>query len=405
MDKKPRLGIDLGSTDIKAAWMTPLGETRSIETIPMPVNTENSQITHPPDLLLKRIRSIPDRYRFTGDWEAAIASQRSSFILWEAETGKPVMDVISWRDRRGEQWIDELSENQFDTIRSITGLRPEAGYSLSKLAWILERKDGLREQAENNEIRYGSLDSWLVWHATSGEEWFMEPTQASRTLLFDPRENNWSDELLKEFDIPRNLLPPIQNEVDSPIPAEEVWPNGHIVGLIGDQPAATIGGQPPSYSKTRVTLGTGGFVASPCERDQCPPGLTLTFTPSPNERIYQSEGVVLSAGRAIDWFKKVIGINLQTIEAWASAPWPEELPLWCPALNGVGAPFWSNRAASLREFSEETSARELAQGLVVSILFRIQDILDELPIDDVRIILDGGLTRMQALPDIAASIW
>lgn len=403
----PRIGIDFGSTGIKIIRMTPGADIISTDTLDMPTETSNNQIFHPPEPFLEQVRTIPETLSMEGDWQASITSQRSTFILWDEQTGEAQTPLISWRDRRAEAWVEELSTADFNTIKETTGLRPEAGYPLPKLRWLFNENDVLEKLAGEDRLRYGSLDTWLTWVATGGDTWIMDTTQASRTLLYDPHENEWAPDLLDRFDIPRSMLPDLIETVEEPIPAEKLWKNGEIVGLVGDQPASTIGGQPPPYEKTRVTLGTGGFVASPIEPDSKPSSLTLSFTPTPDSDppVYQAEGVVLSAGRVVDWWIDVLGINQKRFGEFMSSPWPEDLPMWCPALNGVGAPFWSNRPATIREFSEATTTGELCQGLIVSILMRINDILELLPGSDLGVRLDGGLTRIPNLPQIATKIW
>lgn len=402
----PRLGIDFGTTEIKVLWMTQGAKMKSMETIPVPTNARNQRITHSPKLFLKRVRSIPDRFEFRGSWEAALASQRSSFILWDRESGEPRIPLISWRDRRGEPWINDLSEREFKRIHEITGLRPEAGYPLSKLRWIFDEQPELRQQAREGELCYGSVDTWLLWLGSGGDVFRMDPTQAARTLLYDPEEDAWSRELMREYDIPRGIFPDLVEQFDEPVSMGRIWHNATVISVMGDQPAATIGGQPPPYSQTRVTLGTAGFVAAPCDRDACPPGLTLTFTPTERDRVFQAEGVVLSAGKAAEWLVRVLGIQWNTFEMWIKPPWPKDLPLWCPSFNGVGAPFWQDRAGTLDRLREDTSAKEICQGLIVSMIMRIDDILRVLPDEkDRRVLMDGGVSTINNVPALASALW
>jgi glycerol kinase len=403
---EPRLGIDFGTTQIKATRMKRNGETISIETIPTPTETNGQRTIHSPDLLLKRVRQIPERFGLSGRWKAAIASQRSTFILWDTKTGKRLTPLVSWRDRRGAEWIDGLSTEQRETIRDVTGLRPEAGYPLSKLKWFFESNDKFHSLAEENRLSYGSLDTWLLWVATSGNLYTMVPTQAARTLLFNPVKNEWSDRLLQEFNIPRSIFPDVADSLPDRVRADNLWENSEIISLVGDQPAASIGGQPPPYSQTRVTLGSAAFVSEPCEPEECPERLTVGFTPTPTDRIFTAEGVVLSAGRAIDWLVKILGINHSTFQDWLKPPWSEDIPMWCPSLNGIGAPHWENRKATLDFLTEDVSTREICLGLVVSILQRVRDILEYLPESrHRRILIDGGVTSLRNLPTLASSVW
>lgn len=403
---RPRLGIDFGTTQIKASQMTPGGRTISIETIPTPINSSDNRIVHPPDQFLHRIKQIPDRFGLNDQWQAALASQRSTFILWDNKNGKRLTPLISWRDRRGAPWIENLTRDQKQLIQDVTGLRPEAGYPLSKLKWCFENNPEFLDLAETGRLNYGSLDTWLLWIATASNLYRMVPTQASRTLLFDPVNNEWSDRLLDEFDIPGSIFPEVNEKLPDRINAGNLWKNSEIVTLIGDQPASTIGGQPPPYSQTRVTLGTAGFVSAPCPPDDCPDRLTVGFTPTPDDRIFKAEGVVLSAGKAIDWVVRVLGVNHGTFESWVSEPWSPDVPLWCPSLNGIGAPHWKNQKATLDFLTESVSTKEICQGLIVSILFRVKDILDYLPeMQQRRVLLDGGVSTFQNLPTLAASIW
>jgi glycerol kinase len=400
-----RVGIDLGSTDIKVAPVTPEFEFREVITIPMPTSRDGDRVTHTPGDVLDRVRSIPRKIKLEGPWKAAIASQRSTFVLWDRETGDPQTPLISWRDRRAEPWVESLTDQQFQTIREVTGLRPEAGYPLPKLCWCFEINTELRSLAQDNRLCYGSLDTWLTWVATGGDQFIMDTTQASRSLLYNPVERTWSDRLIEEFGVPPSILPELSAGLDDPLPADGLWSDGSIVSLVGDQPASTIGGQPPPYERTRVTLGTGGFVASPCDPEDVPEGLNLSFTPTDTDPVYQAEGVVLSAGRAVDWLLDVLELEHGRLTKFMDEPWPGDLPMCCPALNGVGAPFWSNRAGAIRSLTEDTGRRELVLGMVVSVLMRIHDILERLPEATQGIVLDGGLTRVKNLLSLARVLW
>lgn len=402
-----RVGIDLGSTDIKVASVTPQFEMETVESLPLPTEREGDRVIHHPDDVLDQLRKIPELVSRDEEWEAAITSQRSTFILWDNQTGEPQTPLISWRDRRAENWVEQLSDDQFKRIQQVTGLRPEAGYPLPKLMHCFETDPSLRQLADKDRLSYGSLDSWLVWTASGGDVHVMDETQASRTLFYDPVAGTWSDTIVDEYDIPRSILPDLISHVETPIPADELWTNAHIVALVGDQPASTIGGQRPPYEHTRVTLGTGGFVASPCEPSTVPESLTLSFTPTPpgSNRVFQAEGVVLSAGRAVDWARDILDLSRDDVNQFMEPPWPEDIPMWCPALNGVGAPFWSNRPGAIRGFNEDHSRREITLGLIVSILFRINDILEQLPDRPDTITLDGGLSRVTRLPELAVSLW
>lgn len=405
MSPLPRVGVDFGSTEIKILWITPACQVKLIDNIPLPIQSRDRRVTHSSTIVLNRVRQIPDRLRFDGPWDASVSSQRSTFILWDRQSGKSMTPLISWRDRRGASIVEGFTEEQFDSIRRITGLRPEPGYPLSKLIRLLREDEELASRASDGEVCYGSLDTWLLWKATGGEVYRMDSTQASRTLLYDVNQHRWSRELMSQFDLPQSMFPPIRDEIRDPIPTPELWPDGRIVNLIGDQPAATIGGQPPPYEFTRVTLGTGGFVASPASPNEVPPSLALTFTPSPQGSVYQAEGAVLSAGRALDWLHNVFGLERETVNDFVHPPWPDRVPFFCPALNGVGAPFWSDRDAVMQGFTEDTSTKQIFTGMVVSILFRVRDILEELPTAQPRVILDGGMTFQPWIPSLAAALW
>jgi len=403
----PRIAVDIGSTSIKAIHYNRRGTIENSTSLPFPVENVADRITHDPETVLQQIKTIPQTLEINGEWEVALTAQRSTFILWERESGNPVTKLISWRDRRGEDWIERLSREEFYTIQTITGLRPEAGYPLSKLRTIFNRNHELHQKARNGQILYGPIDTWLLWILSKRQHWSIDPTQASRTLLYHIDSKQWSDQLLDQYSIPREILPPIRPRLKPPVEAKTIWPGATVIHTIGDQPASTLGGQPPPYEETRVTLGTGGFVASPCAPDSRPDGLNLSFTPTldAENHIFQAEGVVLSAGRAVDWLQNLLGIDWDTIEEWLSSPFEEDIPLWCPALNGVGAPFWSNRPAELTEFSEQTGDRELMIGMVVSVLMRIRDILKRLPHTDQTIRLDGGLSKLGGLPELASALW
>jgi len=193
---------------------------------------------------------------------AGITNQRETTIVWNRKTGEPVCNAIVWQDRRTSAFCDEIRKSHAHLIREKTGLEVDAYFSASKINWILERVTNARKQAEDGELAFGTIDSWLVWNMTNGKKHLTDVSNASRTMLFNLETLAWDDELLEIFDVPRQILPEVKSsseiygEIETPSELKGI----KIAGIAGDQQAALFGQTCFESGSTKNTYGTGCFM-------------------------------------------------------------------------------------------------------------------------------------------------
>lgn len=394
-----RLGVDFGTTNLKAGVMDSTGQITAQNTEPMPVQENQAGIQHDPDAVLDALDRLIDPLDLPSSYKLAVTGQRSTFILWTDDG--PETPLISWRDTRAADYVRDMPEIERELIREKTGLLPAAGYPFANLLKLFDERPELYDK----NLYFGSLDCWFVHRATGGRVHAMSPTQAGRTLLFEPETQQWSADILNRFDLPITMMPEIKQAFEPPCEFDQHWPGAQLVFWNGDQSSATIGGQPPPYSKTRVTLGTGGFLATPKpDNETLQSGVNMTFAPSPDGPVLQAEGAIPSAGRSFDWLADVL--NRTDPQPFCDGVSDEAGPLWYPALSEDGTPFWSGRSPALRNFDEHTTSSDLLRGMLMSILLRVRDILCVFPDNpDNEIIMDGGLSEQPNLPEVAAHLW
>ena len=238
-----------------------------------------------------------------------ITNQRETTILWDKNTGEPVYNAIVWQCRRTSDMIEELKKDGFDKIiRKKTGLIPDAYFSASKIAWILNNVPGVRERAERGELLFGTVDTWLIWNLTKGAVHVTDYTNASRTMLFDIHNLCWDQEILKRFNIPESLLPRVccSSEIYGRTDASVLGGEIPIAGAAGDQQAALFGQCCFEQGEVKNTYGTGCFLLMNTghEAITSQSGLLTTIAASTSKNVeYALEGSVFVAGAGIQWLR------------------------------------------------------------------------------------------------------
>ena len=278
-----------------------------------------------------------------------ITNQRETTIVWDAETGRPVYNAIVWQCRRTADRIEQLKKDGWEQrIRERTGLIPDAYFSATKIAWILEHVEGAAEKARDGRLRFGTVDSWLIWNLTKGKIHATDYTNASRTMLFDIRNLQWDRELLEYFQIPETMLP-------------EVHPSSHlfgvtdvsflggaipIAGAAGDQQAALFGQCCFEPGDVKNTYGTGCFLLmNTGDRiiDSASGLLTTIAATADGDVNYALEGSVFVAGAAIQWLRDGMELirNAAESEHFAKQTADSDGMYLVPAFAGLGAPYWN----------------------------------------------------------------
>ncbi|USZ68036.1 glycerol kinase GlpK [Halorussus salilacus] len=357
-----------------------------------------------------------------------VTNQRETTLLWDADTGRPVHDAIVWQDRRTTDRVEELEETgKADEIRAKTGLQPDAYFSATKAEWLLENADpiktqrarpaDLRERAEDGEILFGTMDSWLIYNLTG--EHVTDVTNASRTLLFDIHELAWDDDLLAEFDVPRACLPEVRPSSD-----EDYYgttdPEGFlgaavpVAGALGDQQAALFGQTCFDPGDAKNTYGTGSFFLMNTGKEavESDHGLltTVGFQRSGEPVRYALEGSIFATGAAIQWLEDVSLVSDPSeTETLARSVDSTDGVYVVPAFTGLGAPHWDPRArGTIVGLTRGTRREHLVRATLEAIAYQTRDVAEAMVADsgieltDLKV--DGGAVKNNFLCQLQADV-
>jgi glycerol kinase len=347
-----------------------------------------------------------------------ITNQRETTLLWDRETGVPVGPAIVWQDRRTSDVCAELRADGLEQeITERTGLLLDPYFSATKLAWLLDTIEGARSRAEQGRLAFGTVDSWLLWNLTGGKVHATEVTNASRTLLFNIRQQAWDPELLRIFRIPSAILPEVRDtaaefgttEPDlfgAPIP---------IRGIAGDQQAATVGQACFTPGMMKSTYGTGCFAVLNTGADLVPSRNRLLTTIAyrlDGRTTYALEGSIFVAGAAVQWLRdglKILERADQSAQMAAAAD-PNQDVYLVPAFTGLGAPHWNADArGALYGLTRNTGPNELARAALEAVCYQTCDLVEAMRRDwsdgaGTVLRVDGGMVAsdltMQWLADL-----
>jgi glycerol kinase len=345
-----------------------------------------------------------------------ITNQRETTVVWDRATGEPVHKAIVWQDRRTAQECENLRADGHETvIRNKTGLVLDAYFSGTKVAWILDHVAGARAAAEAGKLAFGTIDTWLVWKLTDGKLHLTDPSNASRTLLYDIHRKTWDDYLLKLFRVPRAMLPEVKpsSVVYGPVTAVGVG-SVPIAGIAGDQQAALFGQLCTEPGLTKNTYGTGCFMlqctgpTAVASKNQ----LVTTVAWELNGKTdYALEGSVFVAGAVVQWLRDGLKIirTAEEVNALAATVPDAGGVYFVPAFVGLGAPHWDPHArGSISGLTRGTTAGHLARAALESIAYQSADLLDAMaadagkPVPELRV--DGGACRSDLLMQFQADL-
>jgi len=340
-----------------------------------------------------------------------IANQRETTILWD-RNGKPVYNAIVWQDRRTSEIIDSLSEDEKALIKDRTGLVANSYFSASKIKWMLDNIEGLRKRAEQGEILFGTVDTYLIYHLTGGKVHATDITNASRTMLFDIKKMEWDNELLKIFGIPESILPEVRQSGDFYGVAEALSGNVPISGCMGDQQAALFGQTCFERGMVKNTYGTGNFILMNTGRMHRSKKLLTTPAWSFGGKVeYALEGSIFATGSAIQWLKDRLGLvkNLEEMESIASSLESNEGVYMVPAFAGLGAPYWDQyaRGTSVGR-TGRTGVAHLARAALEAVAYLSQDVMEVMEMEsgikvkEMRV--DGGASANEFLMQFQSDI-
>lgn len=367
----------------------------------------SSRVEHDPRALLASVRSVCRSVavqlgaRTARIRSAGLATQRSTLVCWNCETGHALSPVISWQDRRAARRLQALNPHA-RRVHAITGLVLSPHYGASKLAWCLENLRSVRTALRQARLAAGPLASFILFNALKEEPLLADPVNASRTLLWDYRARNWSPELLKLFGIPADILPAC-------VPNQHAFGHlriGHqsipLTVVTGDQPATLFAGGPPQRDSIYVNLGTGAFIQrlAGAEPPQVPGLLGSVLWQDSQSVLYVLEGTVNGAASALAWLRRRLGVSektmIENMPEWLARQ--NGLPLFLNGVAGLGSPYW--KAGFRTRFIRRAGNAEKFVAVVESIVFLLCANLERMsapPARARRIVVSGGLARWSGL--------
>ncbi len=423
MDKRYLLALDQGTTSSRAIIFSKEGRLVSqaafefTQHYPKPGWVEHE----PEDILSSTLRAMEEALTKAGlamrDIAAiGITNQRETTLIWDRQTGKPVYRAIVWQCRRTADIIERVkNEGLADAIREKTGLVPDAYFSASKIKWLLN-ETGLHERAKRGELCFGTVDSFLAWHLVKGHPHVTDATNASRTMLFNLKTQDWDEDLLKVFEVPIALLPRVIDTAAVVGDLDERYAGGAqvpVAALAGDQHAALFGQGCLKPGEVKNTYGTGCFMlmnsGGKIVRDD--KGLLATMAWRVNNQpTYALEGSVFVAGAAIQWLRDELGLITTAAQSEDLARQVEDSKgvYFVPAFTGLGAPHWDMYArGTLLGLSRGTGGKHIARAVLESIAFQSNDLLSlmakslgKLP---QSLKVDGGATQNNLLMQMQAN--
>ncbi len=346
-----------------------------------------------------------------------ITNQRETTVVWERATGKPIYNAIVWQDRRTAPFCDELKSKKLDKIiQQKTGLVVDAYFSATKIKWILDNVEGARKKAENGELCFGTIDTWLLWNLTKGQIHATDVSNASRTMLCNIHTLHWDGELQKIFDIPGNMLPQIRSSSEVYGTTQNILSakNIPIAGIAGDQQSALFGQLCTQPGMVKNTYGTGCFMLmNTGEKPVTSNNNLLTTVAWKVNGIthYALEGSVFIAGAVVQWLRDGLGIINKSadVEALAAKVNSNEGVYVVPAFTGLGAPHWNPDArGTIVGLTRGSTASHIARAALESIAYQTMDVLKAMEADSGITIkelrVDGGATANDLLMQFQSDI-
>jgi glycerol kinase len=348
-----------------------------------------------------------------------ITNQRETVIVWDRATGRPIHNAIVWQDRRTADACAMLQRAGHEPmITERTGLLLDPYFSATKIAWLLDHVDGAHAAAQAGRLAFGTVDTFLLWRLTGGKVHATDATNAARTLLLDIANGQWNAELCEIFGVPKTLLPEVRDSAGEFGATDLFGGSIRILGIAGDQQAATVGQGCFEPGMMKSTYGTGCFAilntgdALVHSRNRL---LTTIAYQLGGRRTYALEGAIFIAGAAVQWLRdalKVIG-SAPDVNALAEKADPQEQVYLVPAFVGLGAPWWDSQArGAIFGLTRNAGVAEVARAALEAVGYQTRDLLEAMRADwpaagDTVLRVDGGMTAsdvtMQFLADILAA--
>lgn len=332
-----------------------------------------------------------------------ITNQRETTVIWDADTGKPIYNAIVWQDRRTSKICDDIKEKGLEsTFKKKTGLIIDAYFSGTKIKWILDNVEGAKKKAEKGRLRFGTIDTWLIWKLTNGKIHVTDYTNASRTLIYNIFNLCWDEELLQVLDIPESILPNVRpsSEIYGYTDKEVFGGEVPITGIAGDQQAAVFGHCCFEKGMVKNTYGTGCFMLMNTGEKAVlsEHGLLTTIAYGINEKVcYALEGSIFVAGASVQWLRDELKLvdSASDTEYFAQKVKDTNGVYVVPAFTGLGAPYWDMYARGvIVGLTRGASKAHIIRATLESIAYQTKDVLDAMEADSKinlkALRVDGG---------------
>lgn len=417
------IALDQGTTSSRCILFDQEGDIRSVvqreftQIYPQPGWVEHDPMeiwSSQLGVLMEAVRSIASMDDIAA---IGITNQRETTIIWDKKTGRPVYNAIVWQCRRTADMIEKLkADGMEELVRERTGLIPDAYFSGSKIAWILNHVEGTRERAKKGELLFGTVDTWLIWNLTKGQVHVTDYTNASRTMLFDIRKLCWDKEILDYFDIPVCMLPKVKPSscIYGHTSKEVVGSSVPIAGAAGDQQAALFGQCCFDPGDVKNTYGTGCFMLMNTGQKAMTSknGLLTTIAAGCGDKVeYALEGSVFVAGASIQWLRDELRMikSAAQSEIYCKAVEDTAGVYVVPAFAGMGAPYWNQYVrGTIVGLTRGASKEHFIRATVESLAYQVYDVLEAMEKDSGiamhMLKVDGGASANDFLMQFQADI-
>ncbi|MFL2702060.1 MAG: glycerol kinase [Gammaproteobacteria bacterium] len=403
---KKIISIDQGTTSSRAVVFSDKGELIGFEQLEFKQFFPNDGwVEHDPEEIWLSVVEVLNlsikRFNLSSSDIASIGitNQRETVVIWDKKTGKPIYNAIVWQDRRTSDFCDSLKDSE-DLIQQKTGLTMDPYFSASKVNWILDQVNGARQRAENGELLFGTIDSFLIWKLTKGRDHKTDVSNASRTMLYNIETNKWDEELLSLFNIPSNLLPTVCDNAYDFGYTELLGGKVSIGGVAGDQQSALIGQCCFEVGEVKSTYGTGCFMMINTGNEIIKSSNKLLSTIAyrlEGKTTYALEGSIFVAGSAIQWLRDGLNFfeNASESEDLALQAKDNSRVVVVPALTGLGAPYWDADArGAIFGLTRDTGIPEITKAVLESVVYQTKDLLEAMKNDNASfnsLKIDGGM--------------
>lgn len=425
MDKEYILAIDEGTTTARAIIFDHEGKQVAIARHPIRQILPNpGWVEHEPNEIWNAVQTTiatalidsgikPKQIKAIG-----IASQRETTVVWDKKTGLPIYNAIVWQSRQTANLANDLIKQGYkEEIHQKTGLIISPYFSATKIRWILDHVKGAQEKAENGELLFGTINTWLLWKLTDGESFLTDAANASRTMLFNINTLEWDEDLLKIFNIPKKMLPEVKSNSEIFGVTQNYQFYGSevpISGMTGSQQASLFGQMAFEPGMVKNTYGTGAFAVmntgnKPALSDN---NLLTTIAYSLNGEVkYALEGSVFVAGAALQWLRDEMDLIDSTPETSDAAKQSTDMDevYVVPAFAGLGAPYWDNHAhGTIFGLTRGTTDKDIIKATLQAIAYQTKDIIEtmrsdaKMPIELLKV--DGAATANEYLMQFQADI-